>query len=193
MPQLSEDGLYSFVLSLAARCEVYTRNKIKGDKTGKESVIPVSDNRKVADELHQQIDELCVAYLKASDEEREYIRELVRDQKPLLNGLWRHIGWAVQNKPPDWVRRALAAASIEDNRMDFRDTFVALGQLYLGAVENGQDASQCFKEIALLSSATPGPFFPHSMRDFLAHFEQSAFFRQSIQSRLPRGGQSKGQ
>jgi hypothetical protein len=64
--------------------------------------------------------------------------------------------------------------------------YVALGGLYLEAIRSGMDVSACFQKAAQLSSSIAGPSLKTSMREFLAEFEQSAFFVQTIQPKLPR-------
>src|SRR5208282_5601899 len=173
------------VADLGSRYEAYTRNTARDERTGKEEIILVSDNAKAREELQRTIDELCALYLTVSDGERDHIRKLVQTHRPLHNGLLAHIGWTAQHKPAHWLWRGLAAASIEDNREDFRDMFVALGGLYLEAVAVGIDVSDCFQKAAQLSSAVAGPHFKLSMREFLAEFEQSKYFEQSIRPKLP--------
>jgi hypothetical protein len=185
MSRLREQEVGDFIAKLAFRYEAYTRNKALDETTGKEVVIPVSENATAREELQRTIDELCVLYLTVSDEGRGHIRKLVQAHRPLHNGLLAHIGWTAQRKPPDWLWRGLAAASIEDNLEDFRDMFIALGELYLEAVAVGVDVSDCFQEAAQLSSAITGPYFKRSMREFLAGFEQSEYFKQSVRPKLP--------
>jgi len=179
-----EREIGDFITKLASRYEAYTRNKARDENTGKEVVIPVTENAKVRDELQRTIDELCALYLTVSNEGRDHIRKLVRVHRPLHNGLLAHIGWTAQHKPPDWLWRGLAAASIEDNREDFRDMFVALGGLYLEAVAAGLDASDHFQKAAQLSSAVAGPYVERSMREFLSAFEKSEYFKESILPKL---------
>jgi hypothetical protein len=185
MPRLREQEIGDFIATLASRYEAYTRSKALDDTTGIEVIIPVSENAKDGEELQRTIDELCVVYLTVSDAGRDHIRNLVQAHRPLHNGLLAHIAWTAQRKPPDWLWHGLAAASIEDNRVDFRDMFVALGRLYLEAVAVGLDVSDCFQSAARLSSAVAGPYFKLSMREFLARFEQSEFFKHSIRPKLP--------
>ncbi len=184
MSRVPEQEIGDFVATLASRYEAYTRNKTRDEKTDQEVIIPVSENAKAREELQRAIDELCALYLNVSDEARDHIRKLVQVHRPLHNGLLAHIGWTAQHKPPDWLSRGLAAASIEDNREDFRDMFVALGGLYLEAVTVGIDVSSCFQKAAQLSSAVPRPYFKLSMREFLAGFEKSEYFKRSIQPKL---------
>lgn len=152
------------------------------------------DRRSKADleELHQTTDELCVLYLSVPSEQREQIRNLAAEPSRVINyHLFGHIGWAGKQVSTsgdgEWVRRGLAAASIENNRLDARDTFTALGGLYLAASSVGIDCSRYFQEIAELSSAQPlYPRIPWigSMRDFLANFEQSAYFKADVRPKI---------
>lgn len=79
------------------------------------------------------IDELCDLYVRVSDDQRERIRNLAAEPSSTIgNQLLSHIGWAgeqASSKDGEWVRRGLPAASIEDNRLDYRDMFRALGSL----------------------------------------------------------------
>lgn len=152
------------------------------------------DRRSKADleELHQTTDELCVLYLGVSSEQREQIRNLAAEPSRVIGyHLFHHIGWAGKqvstSRDGEWIRRGLAAASIENNRLDARDTFTALGGLYLAASSVGIDCSRYFQEIAELSSAQP--VYPKilwigNMRDFLANFEQSLYFKTDVRPKI---------
>ena len=143
-------------------------------------------------ELHQLIDDLCVLYLSASEKNRAQIRNLAAGLPRTIEGqMLNHIGWAsnrvLSSNDGEWVRRGLAAASIDDNRTDFRDTLNALGDLYLTASRVGIDCSRYFQEAAELSSTQHG-ILPSlsSMRDFLANFEQSAYFEEDVRPMIGR-------
>nr|HEV7952438.1 hypothetical protein [Candidatus Acidoferrales bacterium] len=152
------------------------------------------DRRSRADleNLHQTIGELCVLYLGVSSEQREEIRNLAAEPSRVISyHLFNHIGWAGKqisaSGDGEWVRRGLAAASIENNRLDARDTFAALGRLYLAASSAGIDCSHYFQEVAELSSAQP--VYPKfrwigCMREFLANFEQSEYFKQDVRPKI---------
>jgi hypothetical protein len=141
-------------------------------------------------ELHQMIDELCELYVCVSDDQRERIRNLAAEPPSTIgNQLLSHIGWAgeqaLSSKDGEWVRRGLAAASIEDNRLDYRDMFRALGGLYLAASSAGIDCSHYFQEAAELSSPQQGLFLSvGSMRTFLANFEQSVYFKSDVRPKI---------
>ena len=194
MAKLSYQEIDKFVSELGAQYEAYARNKIWDQQAGKELAIPVGENAKVREELQRAINDLCVLYLTLSDEQRDHVRKLVQPHRSLLNGLLGHIGWAgsriKSSNDGDWLKRGLAAASIEDNRTDYRDTFVALGGLYLSAARAGLDVSENFREAAEMSSATANPLIRRSMRDFLSTFEASAYFKQEIQPKVDAKGGS---
>jgi hypothetical protein len=137
-------------------------------------------------ELHEMIDGLCVLYLSVPEKQRAEIRNLAADvPRAIDNQLLSHIGWAAErvwlSKDGEWVRKGLAAASIEDNRSDFRDTFVGLGSLYVAASSSGIDCSPYFQEAAELSSTEGGHYMSLcSMREFLSKFEKSAYFNHDV-------------
>jgi len=149
-----------------------------------------SRGTKAYTDLHELLDNLCVLYLSVPDEQRAQIRNLAAQSSPTIgNQLLGHIGWsgeqARSSKDGEWVRRGLAAASIEDNRSDYRDMFRALGGLYLAASSVGIDCSRYFQEAAELSSAQHGRSpLVGSMRAFLAKFEQSAYFNSDVRPRI---------
>lgn len=143
-------------------------------------------------ELHEVIDDLCALYLSASEKQRAEMRNLVAELPRNLGVQFlNHSGWAtnrlLSTNDVVYVRRALAAVSLDDNRMDFRDTFTALGGLYLAASSLGINCAHDFVEVAELSSRQRGLWpSPGSMRDFLAGFEQSAYFNQDVRPKIGR-------
>jgi hypothetical protein len=152
------------------------------------------DRRSIVDleELRQTADELCVLYLSVTSEQREEIRNLAAEPSRVISyHLFDHIGWSGKqisaSGDGEWVRRGLAAASIENNRLDPRDMFTSLGGLYLAATSAGIDCSHYFQEVAELSSAQsvyPKIRWMGSMRDFLANFEQSAYFKADVRPKI---------
>jgi hypothetical protein len=140
--------------------------------------------------LHTEMDRLCDFYLAASDAEREALRLHLGMRPDALREMLNHIGWATEHvhSAADhiWVLRGLAAVSLEDHRIDYRDVYLALGDLYLAAVRAGIDASLCFQDVAALSNPNPGKMpGGGSLRDFLGKFESSAFFAESVTPKLP--------
>lgn len=141
--------------------------------------------------LHELLDQVCDHYLECGPEEREALRLSLGMRRDVLQEMLNHIGWAASHVASAqdhlWVLRGLAAASLQDHRLDFRDVYVALGDLYITAVKVGIGASLCFQDVAAMSNPQPGRM-AHlgAMRDFLAKFEESAFFVESVKPRLPR-------
>jgi hypothetical protein len=141
--------------------------------------------------LHDLLDQVCDHYLECSPEEREALRLHLGMRRDVLQEMLNHIGWAAAHvasaQDHVWVLRGLAAASLQDHRLDFRDIYVALGDLYLTAARTGIDASLCFQDVAAMSNPQPGRM-AHlgAMRDFLGKFEESAFFAESVRARLPK-------
>ena len=175
MPKIEFNDVADFLDALKSRYSTYVSPKSKGYV-----------------ELHESIDGLCALYLVASEEQRAQMRKLVVGLPRDLGGqLLNHIGWArdrfLSSNDEEYVRRALAAASLDDNRSDFRDTFRALGYLYLAASSMGINCSRYFLEAAELSSTQLG-IFPSvgSMRDFLAGFERSPYFNEDVRPKIGR-------
>jgi hypothetical protein len=139
------------------------------------------------DEIHGQLNDLCDYYLFASDAERLKVRELADGNEALLRHLREHIGWSLSRitSPSDAreVRRGLAAASIEQNQSDFRDTYIAFGELYLKAVAVGIDPDSEFEYVSSISSSVARNR-SGNMRDFLGKFKQSAFFASYVKPKL---------
>jgi hypothetical protein len=141
--------------------------------------------------LHELLDQVCDHYLECGPEEREALRLHLGMRRDALQEMLNHIGWASSHvaSAQDHVSvlRGLAAASLQDHRLDFRDVYVALGDLYLTAVRAGIEASLCFQDVAAMSNPQPGRM-AHlgAMREFLAKFENSAFFAESVRPRLPK-------
>ena len=82
-----------------------------------------------------------------------------------------------------WLRLGLAAVSIDDNGTDYRDTYVALGDMYVCAVRRGMEPVTYFEEAAEISSGVSN-IEQTSMRDFLLRFEGSAYFGEAVAPKL---------
>jgi hypothetical protein len=81
------------------------------------------------------------------------------------------------------LQQPLAAVSIDDDGTDFRDTYVALGDLYIAAARCGMDPRPYFDEAAEISSGVSN-IEQTSMRDFLLRFEGSAYFGEAVAPNL---------
>jgi hypothetical protein len=105
-----------------------------------------------------------------------------------VRGRMRARAWSFAHKLADacddrWLRLGLAAVSIDDNGTDFRDTYVALGCLYIAAARCGMDPRPHFDEAAEISSGVSN-IEQTSMRDLLLRFEGSAYFGEAVAPKL---------
>lgn len=115
--------------------------------------------------LFPKFDELCQFYLQMDDDTRKEIRDYIHSIKGGVNlpyliyvvpdALYSYIKeLAKRIKSPEdenWLRLALAAASIEDAISDYRDLLVSLGELYLSCEKAGIDPNSYFQDIAQIS------------------------------------------
>ena len=143
------------------------------------------------DDLQQQIDDLCGFYLTTDEQTRVDMRANVASRPNLLRALDGHVGWCARHisGPADreYLRRALAAVALHDNRLDFRDTYLGLGKLYASASKAGIHPSLDFYKIGLLSSTkSHTKWESDSTSNFLTHFEDSAFFKSDVVPKLNR-------
>lgn len=133
---------------------------------------------------------VCLTYLRATPEQREAIRRMFDGRETALWYLLGYTSYAAErihsNDDVEWVLVGLAAASIQDNRVDFRDTYVSLGELYIRSVKSGVAPGEYFKRVGLLSSKEPSLDEQDSMYEFLLGFESSAFFKHEVAPQLPR-------
>jgi hypothetical protein len=139
------------------------------------------------EQLNKRIDPICDSYLAGTDKQRMELRAGVANFPTLLRALNQYIGWSQErikgNEDRIHLRRALAAASLEDNRVNFKEMYLALGRLYEACVKSGVQPSLEFVKIAYLSN--PEKNRGTSMQEFLANFEESAFFKKDVEPRLP--------
>jgi hypothetical protein len=138
-------------------------------------------------ELASDLSLACESYLRGDETLRREIRRSF-DEWTAVRGRMLAKAWSFADKLADtcddsWLRLGLAAVSIDDNGTDFRDTYVALGGLYIGAFRCGMEPGPYFEEAAEISSCDPN-MEPTPMRDFLLRFEGSAYFRESVAPKL---------
>jgi hypothetical protein len=138
-------------------------------------------------ELASDLDLACRLYLQGQDVLRSEIRnsfsEWTSVRGRMLARTWPFADRLADTCDERWLRLGLAAVSIDDNGTDFRDTYVALGALYLCAVRCGMDPRPYFQEAAEISSGASNTDLT-SMRDFLLRFEGSAYFGESVAPKL---------
>jgi len=138
-------------------------------------------------ELASDLDLACELYLRGEEALRREIRDSFEGWTA-VRGRMLAKAWSFADKLADtcadrWLRLGLAAVSIDDNGTDFRDSYVALGDLYIGAVRCGMGPRPYFDEAAEISSGASNAE-QTSMRDFLLRFEGSAYFGEAVAPKL---------
>jgi len=132
------------------------------------------------DALNALLDELCAIYLEADRRQHIAIRSLFDDKRSVLKHLHAYIGRTARllesSRDRKWLRLGLAAASIGDRRVDWRDLLVCLGDLYLAARRVRMRPGSDFQAVAKLSNPV-GLRGGSSTRDLLADFHKSAYLR----------------
>ena len=128
------------------------------------------------------LDQLCNAYLTASSQEREQIRNAVSNKEGVLSVLVSRIRKAADDLRASGnqedLLEGLAAASIENGQTDFRDLLVALAELYVAAEEVGIDPKPHFQTVARVSSDFPCLPDDYSTQRMLAEFHTFAVLRE---------------
>lgn len=139
-------------------------------------------------ELNAAMDELCNLYLETNNQQRAEIRAWMASAPMVLRDLWGYIHRAAEQiragGGEQWLRFGLAVVSIEDLRVDYRDTLVGLGDLYRAAVEMKIDPRPSFAEIAAFSNSAPVQEDAVSTRDFIARFDKSDYFIGEVKPHL---------
>jgi hypothetical protein len=139
------------------------------------------------DEVFAVFDEVCDLYARSDPPRCAIIRGIVheREAHALLE---EYVGYASrilrQGGRPEWLERGVAAASIDDQRRDYRDWLMSLGDLYLSARAARLDPSPVLKRIGALSNPERHPAAPTPTRDALTTFEDGAYFMTSILPQL---------
>jgi len=145
----------------------------------------------VRSEIHVRLNDLCDFYLGASNAQRDYVREFVDIHRSLRLSFFDHSGWCLEQvKTPhdtEWLRRALMALLLDDG-FDFRDTFVALGEIYTKAHRLGISIDDELLFAASIASKAPRGtnHLDGGMKKFLKQFKESAFFQQDVRPKLAK-------
>ena len=139
------------------------------------------------DEAFATFDEICDLYARSDPARCAIIRGVVHEHE--ARGLLEdYIGYASrilkQGGRPEWLERGIAAASIDDQRRDYRDWLMALGDLYLSARAARLDPTPVLKRMAERSYPERHAASPTPTREALAKFEDSAYFMTSILPQL---------
>jgi len=152
--------------------EVVHQRRVRTVQEGKS---PVDFN-----DLKSLLTEICSVYLRAREEAREAIRAMFDDKPSLLAYLHSYIAHTTQRlaetKDQDWLRLGLAAASICDRRVDWRDLMICLGDLYMTAKETGLRPGYQFSAVARISNPSR-KYKESSTRELLVNFRKSAYLR----------------
>ena len=139
------------------------------------------------DEVFAVFDAICDLYARSDPPRCAIIRGIVHEREAHIL-LDEYLGYASrilkQGGRPEWLERGIAAASIDDQRRDYRDWLMALGDLYLSARSAHLDPTPVLKRIAELSNPERHAASPTPTRDALANFEDSAYFMTSILPQL---------
>jgi len=132
-------------------------------------------------QLNQLLDELCCLYLNADQEHRLLIRGFFEYKSRVRKYLHSYIGGRAAPRlessgDKKWLDLGLAAASIVDQRVDYRDLLICLGALWLSAEEAGIAPARRFSSVARISNCEP-VYGNRSTRDFLRGFRTSAHLK----------------
>jgi hypothetical protein len=138
-------------------------------------------------ELASDLNLACELYLRGDAALQREIRHSFNEWTAVRGRVLAR-AWSFADKLSDtcddrWLRLGLAAVSIDDNGTDFRDSYVALGDLYICAVRCGIEPGPYLDEVAEISSGVPN-IEQTPMRDFLLRFEGSAYFGETVAPEL---------
>jgi hypothetical protein len=148
------------------------------------SVAPIRDRERqqqqlksihLYDDANRLYDELCPYYWTATAEQRATIRALFRERQYLaeiapFDYVRKVVSELQETQDENKLRLGLTALSIEDCKLDFRDTSVALGQLYKAAEDAGINPRPYFAEVAEYSSDQKPSGGNTPMKKMLADF-----------------------
>jgi hypothetical protein len=138
------------------------------------------------EEVQEALDELCSLYLKVDQNQRGLIRSSFDGKRRVRTYLHSYIGGRAASRlrstgETRWLDLGLAAASICDQKVDWRDLLIALGKLWLAAEETGIAPARHFSAVARISS-DEAVYGKGSTRELLRGFRTSGHLR-SIKKR----------
>jgi hypothetical protein len=107
-------------------------------------------------DLDWRIEALCSLYAQASPEQRQFVRKRItlNFASSLLHFAWRKAVQALRTRSAEAITNGLVALSIENERLDYRDSICCLGLLYHAAQRIGTNPDMYFDEAAVLSTET---------------------------------------
>ena len=133
-------------------------------------------------ELDSDLSLACRLYLRGDEALRREIRgsfgEWTAVRGRMLAKACTFAEKLADTRDDRWLRLGLAAVSIDDNGTDFRDTYVALGNLYLCAVRCGMEPVPYFEEAAEISSSVS------NLEQTMLGFERSVYFGEAVAPKL---------
>ena len=141
-------------------------------------------------ELQEVLDELCSLYLKADQGQRLLMRGFFEGKQRVRKYLHSYIGGRAASRlrstsETRWLDLGLAAASIADQKVDYRDLLISLGKLWLAAEEAGIAPARHFSAVGRISNDDP-VYGNRSTRELLRGFRTSAY----LKSIKRKGGES---
>jgi hypothetical protein len=133
------------------------------------------------DEVNEVLDELCSLYPDADHAQRLRIRGFFEDKDRLRKYLHSYVGGRAaallrSTGERKWLRLGLAAASIADQKVDYRDLLICLGKLWSAAEEAGIAPARFFSAVGRISSDEPA-YGNRSTRELLRGFRTSAYLK----------------
>ncbi|HEV8535612.1 MAG TPA: hypothetical protein VGR87_07825 [Candidatus Limnocylindria bacterium] len=139
------------------------------------------------EEVFALLDEVSDVYARSDAQRCAVIRGVIHrhEARELLEAYIGHAAEMLEKSGrPEWLERAVAVASIEDQRRDYRDWLVAIGNVYVAAFKGGLDATPVLKRMAERSNAEGHPATKTPTREALERFDRSAYFGTSVLPRL---------
>jgi len=141
------------------------------------------------DRLNELLDELADMYMAGDFRQRVDIMGMVGARRGVRNHMHGYMHRCAkqlrETRDDTWLLRGLTAAAIEDATIDWRDTLVALGELYLAAEHVRLRPMNYFRQVAEMAS--PEQKSGHqSTRNMLLTFDKTAHLRSIKQGKRLR-------
>jgi hypothetical protein len=139
------------------------------------------------------LDQLCALYLAADSAQRQELRAFVITTAAIGEQLWQDYpqyaaSQLISSGDDVWLKRGLAAVSLEDLHIDYRDTLGVLAWLWRAAVVHHHiDPQPYFQFVSELSNPNEVYSGQGSTREFLSRFRDSVYFKEQVQGLLRLG------
>ena len=106
----------------------------------------------VYEDIDEFLDSLCSDYLHCTTDEAHDVRMLFVHRRGLQNSLLGYVYRAARHihSPGDvhWLRLGIAAVSMENFAVDYRDSLLALAEIYVAAERAGIDPQPVLNDIS---------------------------------------------